>query len=39
MLGEEISTERPIHLYCSEQFNPFASHGKLQLEVTIEKSL
>ena len=39
MLGEEISTKGPINLYCSEQFNPFVSHGKLQLEVTIEKSL
>jgi len=36
MLGEEISTEGPIHIYFSEQFNPFDLHCKVQLEFTIE---
>jgi len=36
MLGEEICTEDPIHINCSEQFNPLDSHGKVQLEVTTE---
>ena len=26
-------------IYCSEQFNPLDSHGKVQLEVTIKLSL
>ena len=38
MLGEEISTEGPIHLYCSQPFNPFHSQGEVQLKVTIEQS-
>jgi len=39
MLVEKISTESSVHsisIYCSEQFNPFESHGKVQLEFTIE---
>ena len=38
MLGEEISTDGPIHIYiyCSEQTNPHDFHGKFPLEVTIE---
>ena len=31
MLGEETGIEGPIHIYCSGQFNPFDSHGKVQL--------
>ena len=38
MLGKALSTEGPIHIYCSEPFNPFYSHGKVQLEVAIEQS-
>jgi len=26
----KISYEWPIHIYCSEHFNPFESHGKNQ---------
>jgi len=33
MLGEDISTEELIHIYCSKPFN---YHGKVQSEVTIE---
>ena len=29
MLGEEISTEGPFHIYCSEHFNPLKAHGKV----------
>jgi len=36
MLEKEISTERAIHMYCSVQFNPLDSYGKVQLEITIE---
>ena len=25
---KKISTEGPIHIYCSEQFNQFDAHGK-----------
>jgi len=39
MLGEEICTEGPIHIYCSKQFNPFYSHVKVQLKVAIEQYL
>jgi len=39
MLGEEISTEGHIHIYCSEQFNLLDSHGKVHIEVTGELSL
>jgi len=38
MLGEEVSTEGPIQIYCSEPLNAFDSHGKVQLEVPIELS-
>ena len=30
MLGEEISTERYIHIYCSNLFNPFDSYSKVK---------
>jgi len=32
MLGEQISTEWPIHIrvYCSVQLNPHVSKGKLK---------
>jgi len=36
MLAEDISTEGPFNIYCSEQFNPFDSSGKVQLEVSVE---
>jgi len=36
MLVEEISTDGPINIYSSEQFNPNDFHGEVQLEVTIE---
>jgi len=36
---KEISTEWPIHIYCSEQFNILNYFGKVQLEVTTEQSL
>ena len=36
MLGEEISTEGPIHIYCSVLLNLHASHEKGQPEVTFE---
>jgi len=36
MLGDKISTKGFININCSEQFNPFDSHGRAQLEVTIE---
>jgi len=32
----DYSTEGPIHLYCSEQINTHASHGKGQLEIAFE---
>jgi len=30
MLGEEISTDGPIHIYFNEQFNPVDSHGNVK---------
>jgi len=39
MLGDEISTEGPFHICCSEQFNLLDSHDKVQLEFTTEHSL
>jgi len=39
MIGEEISSEGPIHIYFSKQFSPLDSHGKGQLVLTIEQSL
>ena len=33
---EEIITEGPFHVYCSEQFNLFNFHGKVQSEVANE---
>jgi len=36
MLGTEISTEWPIHIYCSVQLVPHASHGKGQQEIAFE---
>jgi len=39
MLGEKNNTEGPVYRYCSEQFNPFHFHGKVQQEVTIKQSL
>jgi len=39
MLGEEISTDGPIHIYWSIQINAFDYYGKVQLEVTIKQSL
>jgi len=33
MLGEELSTDGPIHIYCSKQTNPLEFYGKGQLEV------
>jgi len=37
MLGEQISTDWPIHVYCSVQFLPHASHGNDQPEIAIER--
>jgi len=34
MLGEEISTEGPTHIYCRVLLNPHAPHGKGKPEVT-----
>jgi len=31
MLGGEINTEGPIHIYNSEPLNPFDLQGKVQL--------
>jgi len=41
MREKDISSDGPscIYKYCSEQFNPFDSHGKVQLAVTIEQSV
>ena len=36
MLGKEISTKGAIQIYCSVEFNPIDSHGKGELEFTIE---
>ena len=33
MLGEETSTDGPIHIYCSKQTNPLDFNGKGQLGV------
>jgi len=32
MLEENTSNEGPIHIYCSEDFNPFEPHRKVQQE-------
>ena len=36
MLGEEISTAGPIHIYARVLLKLHASHGTVQLEFTIE---
>jgi len=38
MLGEEINTEGPIHIYCSVQFT-LESHGKDKLEFTVKQCI
>jgi len=36
MLGEEISTDGPIQIYCSQLISPHDCHGLVQLDVNIE---
>ena len=36
MLGVKISTKGPIHIHCSVQFNPYATHEKDQPGITFE---
>jgi len=39
MQDEQISTEGPIHKYCSIQLAPHDLHGTDQLHITFEQCL